>query len=258
MTEHDLEFRHVSKEFHDRHGGTIPILTDISFTLRPNQFTTLVGPSGCGKSTLLRLAVGLEQATTGAVYCKGRPIVGPHAEIGYITQDANLYPWYTLRQNVELPLIIRQVPKEVRQQRVVEYLEMAGLTGSEDRYPSQLSGGMQKRASIIRTLIYHPSLVLMDEPFGSLDAQTKMVMQDYLLKIWQQQNTTVLFITHDLHEAVILADNVVLLTGAPTRVKSDVPVHLPRPRNVFEPYEMEGFVECYQHIWTTFKAEIAE
>ena len=135
---------------------------------------------------------------------------------------------------------------------------MAGLTGSEDRYPSQLSGGMQKRASIIRTLIYQPALVLMDEPFGSLDAQTKMVMQDDLLRIWQQQSTTVLFITHDLHEAVILADNVVLLTGTPTRVKSNEPVCLPRPRNVFEPYEMEGFVDSYQHIWKTFKSEIAE
>jgi NitT/TauT family transport system ATP-binding protein len=251
-----LEFSGVGKSFQTRLGEQREVLGDISFSVMPNQFTVLVGPSGCGKTTLLQIATGLDAPTRGEVRCMGDRLTGLSPQIGYVTQQANLFPWYTLRQNVELPLVLRSVPTGERDDVVREYLELAGLTGFEDNYPHQLSGGMQKRASILRTLIYAPPIVLMDEPFGSLDAQTRMVMQDYLLGLWTKRKSTVLFVTHDLTEAVVLADNVVLLTHQPTTIKQDVPVNVARPRNVYEPYQMEGFVENYDSVWEAFKTEL--
>jgi NitT/TauT family transport system ATP-binding protein len=251
-----LEFAGVGKSFPMPSGERREVLGDISFSVMQNQFVVLVGPSGCGKSTLLQIATGLDRPTRGEVRCMGAPLRGVNPDIGYVTQQANLFPWYTLRQNVELPLTLRAVPRRERDERVREYLDLAGLTGFEDAYPDQLSGGMQKRASILRTLIYAPPIVLMDEPFGSLDAQTRMIMQEYLLEMWSQRRTTVLFVTHDLTEAVVLADNVILLTHQPTTIKEDISVSVPRPRNVYEPYQMEGFLADHERVWEGFKSEM--
>lgn len=251
-----LELDDVRKAFVSPKGETRTVLDGVSVRLAHNQFTVLVGPSGCGKTTLLEVAVGLSSPTSGEVRCFGQPLGELRKDVGYITQQANLFPWYTLRQNVELPLQLRGVDRAERTERADRFIEIAGLTGFEDHFPHQLSGGMQKRVSIIRTLIYDPQIVLMDEPFGALDAQTRMVMQDYLLAMWAETRSTVFFVTHDLQEAVVLADNVVLLTGQPTKVKSDIAIDLARPRNVFEPYAMPGFVETYDEIWNVFKAEV--
>lgn len=251
-----FEFRNVGMEFANSAGERRQVLDDISFSLAQNQFTVLIGPSGCGKTTLLQLASGLLRPTSGAVVCRNEVVRGLQEDIGYVTQDANLFPWYTLQQNVELPLMLRGVSAAERRERVREYLAFTGLSGFEKHYPHQLSGGMQKRASIVRTLIYAPSVVLMDEPFGSLDAQTKMVMQDYLLRLWAEHRTTVLFITHDLNEAVVLADNVIVLSSQPTRVRDDKDIGLTRPRNVFEPYQMDGFVDTHKALWEAFRGEV--
>ncbi|MGH8134286.1 MAG: ABC transporter ATP-binding protein, partial [Steroidobacteraceae bacterium] len=177
--------------------------------------------------------------------------------IGYVTQEAKLFPWFTLAQNVEFPLKVRGVAAAERAARVQAALRLAGLEGFDRHYPHQISGGMQKRGSIVRTLIYEPEVVLMDEPFGALDAQTRMVMQHELLALWQRQRTSILFITHDLTEAVVMADRVVLLGRQPTRVKSTIEVPIPRPRSVFEPFRMAGFVETYEKVWAAFKDELA-
>lgn len=235
---------------------TVRVLDGVSFSAAPNQFTAIVGPSGCGKSTLLQMATGLDAPSSGAVRYRGDDVSGARSEIGYITQKANLFPWMTLAKNVELPLIVRDVTQEKRRELVARYLDLAGLTGFENHYPHQLSGGMQKRASIVRTLIYSPPVVLLDEPFGSLDAQTRMQMHGDLLRLWEQQEQTVVFVTHDLQEAVTLADHIVLLSRQPTVVKAEVPIGLDRPRDVFEPYSMPGFVETYDRVWNLFRSEV--
>ena len=252
-----LSFDGVSQSFPaPKGGGQLDVLRGLSFTVRANEFTAIVGPSGCGKSTLLRLASGLDRPTSGRVDFDGEEVVGVNPDVGFITQQANLLPWFTLAQNVELPLVLQRRPRAEREEKVRQYLELAGLTGFEDHYPHQLSGGMQKRGSIVRTLIYAPRVVLMDEPFGSLDAQTKMLMHSDLLRLWQDQRQTVLFVTHDLQEAVTLADNIVLLSRQPTYIKANVEVPLPRPRNVFEPYSMPGYVEAYDEVWNIFRSEV--
>jgi NitT/TauT family transport system ATP-binding protein len=252
-----LEFAAVSKSFPAPSGGTLRVVDKLSFALRPGQFTAIVGPSGCGKTTLMHLAAGLAAPTEGEVRHAGQRVADVNRRIGYITQQANLFPWFTLRQNVEFPLLLRGVAPPERREQAARFLALAGLAGFEDHYPHQLSGGMQKRGAIIRTLVYAPDVVLMDEPFGALDAQTRMVMQNELLALWSQQRTTILFVTHDLVEAVALADNVILLGKQPTRIKADFAIDVPRPRNVFEPFKMPGFVETYERIWATFKSEVA-
>ncbi len=253
-----LQFDAIVQEFRVPPGdGKRRVLDGISFDIRPGQFTAIVGPSGCGKSTLLHMAAGLLSPTSGAVRQDGKPITSVNRTIGFVPQQAQLLPWKTLRENVELPLLLRRVPPAERAARVSEILGAVGLAGFEDHYPHQLSGGMQKRASIARTLVYRPEIVLMDEPFGSLDAQTRMVMQDDLQSLWSRHGTTIVFVTHDLTEAVVLADNVVLLSRQPTKLKADIAIGLERPRNVFQPFHTRGFTDIYDHVWTIFQSELA-
>lgn len=233
------------------------VLDGISFNVGSGQFTAVVGPSGCGKSTLLHMAAGLLYPTSGTIRQHGVPIRSVNRSIGFVPQQAQLLPWKTLRQNVELPLLLRQVPLAERVERVREILAAVSLAGFEDHYPHQLSGGMQKRASIARTLIYRPEIVLMDEPFGSLDAQTRMVMQDDLQSLWNRHGTTIVFVTHDLTEAVVLADNIILLSRQPTRLKANIAIDLERPRNVFQPFHTKGFAEFYDRVWAIFQSEVA-
>jgi ABC-type nitrate/sulfonate/bicarbonate transport system ATPase subunit len=231
-------------------------LDRVSFDVAPGKITSVVGPSGCGKTTLLRLAAGLVPPSSGNVFYKGSRINGLNTEVGFVTQDSNLFPWLTALGNVEFPLTIRGVSSSERREKAFNWLRLVGLEGFENHYPSQLSGGMQKRVSIVRTLIYEPSVVLLDEPFGALDAQTRMGLHHELLELWREQNSTMLFITHDLVEAITLSDQIIIMTRRPGRVKEIYTVPLARPRNVFEIYLEPGFETAYAALWKNFKSEI--
>jgi NitT/TauT family transport system ATP-binding protein len=231
-------------------------LDRVSFDVPPGRITTVVGPSGCGKTTLLRLASGLLSASAGSVLYNGVPVTNLNTEVGFVTQDSNLFPWLTAFGNVEFPLAIRGLPAKERHEKVMHWLRLVGLEGFENHYPLQLSGGMQKRVSIVRTLIYEPSVVLLDEPFGALDAQTRMGLHHELLNLWREKRSTMLFITHDLVEAITLSDQIVIMTRRPGRVKEVYEVPLSRPRNVFEIYLAPGFDEAYATLWKHFKSEI--
>lgn len=231
-------------------------LDGVSFDVPPGKITTVVGPSGCGKTTLLRLASGLVPASAGTVSYNGVTVAGLNTSVGYVTQDSNLFPWLTALGNVEFPLAIRGVPAKERRDKARDWLRLVGLDGFEDHYPSQLSGGMQKRVSIVRTLIYEPEAILLDEPFGALDAQTRMTLHHELLQLWQRHKSTMLFITHDLVEAITLSDQIIVMTRRPGRVKEIYQVPLARPRNVFEIYLEPGFDDAYAALWAHFKSEI--
>jgi len=232
-------------------------LDGVSFDVPPEKITSVVGPSGCGKTTLLRLAAGLLTASEGAVLYKGTPVLGLNTNVGYVTQDSNLFPWLTALGNVEFPLAIRGVATAERREKALHWLRLVGLEGFENNYPSELSGGMQKRVSIVRTLIYEPAVVLLDEPFGALDAQTRMGLHHELLELWRERKSTMLFITHDLVEAITLSDQIVVMTRRPGRVKEIYEVPLVRPRNVFEIYLEPGFEAAYAALWKHFKSEIS-
>lgn len=231
-------------------------LDGVSFDVPPGKITTVVGPSGCGKTTLLRLASGLIPVSAGTVVYNGVAVTGLNTSVGYVTQDSNLFPWLTTLGNVEFPLAIRGVAAKERRERAMDWLRLVGLDGFEDHYPSQLSGGMQKRVSIVRTLIYEPGVILLDEPFGALDAQTRMTLHHELLQLWQRHKSTMLFITHDLVEAITLSDQIIIMTRRPGRVKEVYQVPLARPRNVFEIYLEPGFDAAYAALWSHFKSEI--
>ena len=236
-------------------------LDRVSFPVLPEQITTVVGPSGCGKTTLLRLAAGLLAPSAGSVLYKGKPVTLLNTEVGYVTQDSNLFPWLTAVENVEFPLVVRGISKKECREKARHWLDLVGLEGFENAYPSQLSGGMQKRVSIIRTLIYEPEMVLLDEPFGALDAQTRMTLHGELLRIWRQTKSTMLFITHDLVEAITLSDQVIIMTRRPGRVKETYRVPLARPakrlrdlspaeirrglRRLVEPLQVRDRPACY-------------
>ena len=250
-----IEFANVSKTYYSR-GRIVSALNDVTLPVEQGSFTTIIGPSGCGKSTLLKILAGISRPYEGRLTYKGREITSINSDIGFVTQDSNLFPWLTLAENVELALKIRGVPKDQRAQAAQKFIDTMQLTGFEAYYPFELSGGMQKRGSIIRTLIYNPEVILMDEPFGPLDAQTRLILQDELLRVWDKDKKTILFVTHDLTEAIALSDKVVLLTGRPGTVKRIFDIPLPRPRNVFEIHSEPGFREAYHEVWQYFRSEI--
>ena len=232
-------------------------LDRVSFDVPPGRVTSVVGPSGCGKTTLLRLAAGLIGASSGTVLCNGASVDGLNTSVGSVTQDSNQFPWLTALGNVEFPLAIRGVARRERRERALHWLRLVGLEGFGNYYPSELSGGMQKRVSIVRTLIYEPTVVLLDEPFGALDAQTRMGLHHELLELWREKKSTMLFITHDLVEAITLSDQIVVMSRRPGRVKEIYDVPLVRPRNVFEIYLEPGFEAAYAALWKHFKSEIS-
>lgn len=251
-----LRFEDVHKAFPSADGTSVIALQGFTLAVSAGEFVTVVGPSGCGKSTLLNLVVGLDHPTRGAVTLKGRPSDESRSRIGYVTQEDNLFPWRTLQRNVELPLEIRNVPKEERTRISVALIKKVGLGGFENRYAHQLSGGMRQRGNIVRALSFDPEIILMDEPFGPLDAQTRIVLQQQLLEIWSQQRRTVLFITHDLQEAIALADRVVVMTARPGRIKSVHGVRLPRPRNLYHLHESREFRELLSVLWDQLAEEV--
>ncbi len=250
-----LSLSDVSRDFITR-GKTIQAMAGVSLDVTAGEFLTVVGPSGCGKSTLLNIVCGLLAPSRGSVLYKGARLTGVNTEIGYVTQADNLYPWRTLRENVEFPLEIRGVARGERRARAAALIERVGLAGFEDHYPYELSGGMRQRANIIRTLVYDPEVILMDEPFGPLDAQTRLLLQDQLLKLWDGARKTIVFITHDLGEAVALADRVVVMTARPGTVKRICPVPLERPRDVFHLHDDERFRQTYDTLWDDLEAEV--
>lgn len=250
-----IDLSNITKTYRSK-GRSVLALKNVTLPVESGSFTTIVGPSGCGKSTLLKIIAGISLPYQGRLNYKGREITSINTDVGFVTQDSNLFPWLTLIENVELALKIRGVSKEHRSQHAQKFIDTMQLTGFETHYPYELSGGMQKRCSIIRTLIYDPDIILMDEPFGPLDAQTRLVLQDELLRIWETNKKTILFVTHDLTEAIALSDKIVLFTGRPGTVKRIFDVPLPRPRNVFEIHNEKGFTDLYHEIWSYFKTEI--
>ena len=251
-----IQVENVSKVFHTRKQGPVGALENLTLDVPYGKFVTVVGPSGCGKSTLLKLIAGLIPVSAGRILYQDVEVRGLNTKVGYVPQESKLFPWLTLEENVGFGLEARNYTRQERERRVRDYIQMAGLTGFEKLYPAQLSGGMSKRASIIRALAYDPPVILMDEPFGPLDAQTRMILQDELLKIWKKRRKTILFVTHDLVEAVALADQVVIMTHRPGRIKDIIEVPMARPRNIFEIHRQDGFEETYGRLWSIFRHEL--
>jgi NitT/TauT family transport system ATP-binding protein len=233
----------VSKRFSTQ-GGNVQALRDVSFEVAPGEFVVVVGPSGSGKTTLFRIIAGLENPSGGAVYLDGDHVQAPGMNMGVVFQEYHLFPWRTARENVAFGLEQREVATDEREQRVEELLELVGLGDAADAYPKELSGGMKQRVGIARALAVEPEFLLMDEPFGAVDAQTRGVLQDELLELWELTGKTILFVTHDVEEAVRLADRVVVMDTEPGRIRDVVDVDLSRPRSRSD----EAFGEYYERV----------
>ena len=252
-----IKIRDVYKWFISKNSEVLA-LEDVSLDIEAGDFVSLVGPSGCGKSTLLNMIAGLQQATAGAIHYQDKKIEGVNTQVGYITQHDSIFPWRTVEANVELALELKKVPKAKRVSKAQEMINLVGLKGFEKSYPSQLSGGMRKRVGLARTLIYEPEALLLDEPFGALDAQLSLTLQDELLQIWEKTHTTMVFVTHDLGEAIALSNKVVVFTGRPGKIKLIREIDIPRPRNVFRIRFSQQFGDFYEEIWASLKEEVGK
>lgn len=224
-----MDVQHLGRVF-DGRSGQVTALKDINFQVRRREFTCVIGQSGCGKSTLIRILAGLEEPTSGAVLLHGEPIQGPCPDRGMVFQGYTLFPWLTVKRNVMFGLLSKGIGASKAEADARMWISMVGLSAFEDAYPHQLSGGMKQRVAIARALANRPKILLMDEPFGALDAQTRTQMQEYLLQIWQNVDVTILFITHDLDEAIYLADRIVVLGARPGHIMEIIDVPLPQPR----------------------------
>jgi NitT/TauT family transport system ATP-binding protein len=224
--------------------GPVQALEDVSFTVTEGEFVCIVGPSGCGKTTLFRIIAGLEPSTTGTVYLDGDRVDGPGPDLGLVFQEYHLFPWRTVEGNVGFGLERQGVEEVERTRRIRDLIDLVGLDGFADTYPRDLSGGMKQRVALARALAVDPGLLLMDEPFGAVDAQTKKMLQDELLDIWQETGKTILFVTHDVEEAVKLADRVVVMAKDPGRVREIVDVDIERPRSRSD----DAFAATYERI----------
>ena len=220
----------LSKVFSDEK-HTVRAIEGLDLQVREGEIVCLLGPSGCGKTTVLRMIAGLEPVSGGSIHVGDRPVTGAGSDRGMVFQEFALFPWRTVRKNIEFGLEIRQTPIEERHEVSTRLIQLVGLTGFENAHPGKLSGGMKQRVGIARALANDPAVLLMDEPFGALDAQTRNLMQKELLRIWSATGKTILFVTHSVDEAVFLADRIVVMTARPGKVKSDITVGLPRPRD---------------------------
>lgn len=225
----EIEVINVSRVFSNAYNN-LTALDNICLDIKPGEFVSIIGPSGCGKSTFLRLIAGLDKPDQGTIFLDGKEIEGPGYERGFVFQEPTLFPWLNIYDNVSSGLKARKVYNGERR-KVEELINLVGLRGFEKSYPHQLSGGMQQRAALARALVNHPKVLLLDEPLGALDAFTRIKMQDELQRIWQEQKTTMVFVTHDVDEAVYLSDRIVIMTSRPGRIKDIVDVNLTRPRN---------------------------
>ena len=259
----DIVFDHVGRCFR-RDGREFPALEDVSFEVRAKEFVAVVGPSGCGKTTCLRMAAGLEFPTSGSVTVGGKPVAGPGPDRSVVFQQFALFPWKTVAENIDFGLRAVKIAVEERRERIRRYIELMGLQGYESAFPHQLSGGMQQRVAIARSYVLDPDVLLMDEPFGALDAQTRVVMQEELVKLARLSPRTVLFITHAVEEAVYLADRVVVMTRRPGRIGEIIDVAEVRRRENWNRHERvedvmdeESFVHLRTRIWRLLREQQA-
>ena len=244
----------VSKAFR---GGASPALQECAVEIRPNEVLCVIGPSGCGKTTLLRIIDGLTLPDAGRVLIDGKATTGPRRDFAMVFQHFGLFPWKTVYENVAYGLHVQGRPDQQVRETVSRYIELVGLKGFERHYPYQLSGGMQQRVGLARAFAVNPSVLLMDEPFGSLDAQTREVMQEELLRLWRIQRKTLVFVTHSIDEAIILGDRVALMTHRPGRIKDVIDVEIPRPR---DPETIRGsprYASLRRSIWNELRPEVA-
>lgn len=256
MSNAAAEVRGLSKIYEDQSSGkNLVALDDLNLAISRGEFVSIIGPSGCGKTTLLKILDGLVPYESGDVHVNGHTIDGPGPERAVVFQSFALLPWRTAKENVGFGLQLRGVDRAHREQATRTYIEMVGLQGFEDHYPPQLSGGMQQRVGLARALAVDPAILLMDEPFGSLDAQTRHLLQTDLERIWERDHKTVVFVTHDMEEAVFLSDRVVIMSPRPGRIHEVIEVPLPRPRND-ETRTSPQFVELTRYVWHTLRAMI--
>ena len=244
-----IRLDHVSKWFF-KDGKRITAVDDVSADVPEGAFIALVGPSGCGKSTLFNCIAGFEQPERGSVIYRGSPVTKPNIGIGYMTQKDSLLPWRSVLDNVLLPLHLQKVPRDEAINRAMGVINRVGLDGFAKHLPSELSGGMQKRTALARMLAYNPTTLLMDEPFGNVDVQLKLQLQRELMKLWESERKTVVFVTHDLEEAIALSDRVIMMSPRPGRIKADIAINLKRPRDpVHIRFEPE-FQEIHKQLWS--------
>ncbi|MBI4504980.1 MAG: ABC transporter ATP-binding protein [Chloroflexi bacterium] len=250
-----IEFVGVAKRFWK---GDTPVdaIGHVELVVRPGEFLGIVGPSGCGKSTLLNLAAGLMLPTAGEVRYQGHLVRDVNTRVGYMTQKDSLVPWRTVESNIALPLEIRGLRGRRKRELVAHYVELVGLKGFERHFPSELSGGMRKRVGLARTLVNDPETLLMDEPFGALDAQLRLLMHEETLRIWEHSRKTIIFVTHDLAEAVLLADRVVVISARPGRVKLIKDIDLPRPRDVARVRFDPRFGRLFEELWAALGEDV--
>jgi len=251
-----IELRDVTKRFRTPSGDVFTALRDLTLSVRNGEFLSVVGPTGCGKSTTLALVSGLTPPSSGEVLVQDRPVSGVARNMGYVFQGDVLFPWKSVLGNVSAGLRFRGVGKKEAQERAREWIAKVGLTGFEDRYPHQLSGGMRKRTALAQSLITSPEIILMDEPFSALDVQTRSLMEDELLDLWSATSASVVFVTHDLEEAIAASDRVCVITAGPGTVKGIYEIDLPRPRHVAEIRFEPRFVELYREIWEDLRDEV--
>jgi NitT/TauT family transport system ATP-binding protein len=251
-----IELRDVTKRFRTPSGDIYTALRDLDITVAAGEFLSIVGPTGCGKSTTLGLISGLTPASSGEVLVLGTPVRGIGDNLGYVFQGDVLFPWKSVLGNVSAGLRFRGVSKKEAVERAREWIAKVGLSGFEDRYPHQLSGGMRKRTALAQTLITSPEIILMDEPFSALDVQTRALMEDELLDLWSATSASVVFVTHDLEEAIALSDRVCVISAGPGTVKGVYEIDLPRPRRVAEIRFEPRFVEIYRDIWENLRDEV--
>jgi NitT/TauT family transport system ATP-binding protein len=230
-------------------------LYDLNLKVKDGEFLSIVGPSGCGKSTFLDIMAGLSSPSSGEIYIDGSRISGPDLNRGIVLQGYALFPWRTVRKNIEYGLEVKRIPRGERRTISDKYIELVDLRGFEDRYPHELSGGMKQRVAIARALAFNPEVLLMDEPFAAVDAQTRETLQDELLNIWEKTNKTIIFITHNIEEAVFLADQVAVMSTNPGTIKHLVNVDLPRPRRIRDVRNSDGFSRITGEIWSLLHDE---
>lgn len=254
-----LEFRGVSCTFvsRDAPAQRYTAVRDVDLTVAAGEFVSVVGPTGCGKSTLLNVAAGLLMPSTGTIRAFGEPVVGVNRRAGYMFQAESLMPWRTARDNVAAGLEFRGLPLAEARAQADDWLRRVGLGSFGDRYPHQMSGGMRKRASLAQTLVLDPDIILMDEPFSALDIQTRQLMENELLDLWQRKKKAVLFITHDLDEAIAMSDRVVVLSAGPgSHPIGDFSIDIPRPRDVAEVKMTPRFIDLHRAIWDVLREEV--
>jgi NitT/TauT family transport system ATP-binding protein len=254
-----IDVRGLSKSF-QLAGAAIEAVRDISFSVRRGEFVALLGPSGSGKSTILNMIATLIKPSSGQILIDGAPVVAGKAtpDVGYVFQRDTLFPWRTVADNIGYGLQLSGVPDAERRARIAACVAQAGLQGFEQAYPSALSGGMRQRAALMRTLVVEPQILLMDEPFGALDTHTKIDMHDVLLRIWEREQQTVLFVTHDLGEALTLADRIILFSARPGMIKDMFEVDFARPRDAVKVRETPRYAELFQHIWHSLGEEFVK